>query len=195
MPEKRQTKRLFVGTFLSQAERSPLDVELHESLSLQWKTKIRKVRIDKLHLTWVFLGDLDSQKEDQTVSALTEAVQGLKPCSLAYTQFELFPSSRHPSLVALTPESIPERASLIDTKLKRSLRSLCVKEERSHFRPHITVMRFPRQSRGRFNIPADFPPEGILPVTHRIDKICLIHSHYDQGQDLYEVLLDLPLME
>ncbi len=188
MSEQVTTKRLFIGTFLSVEEQDRLDFDFHQILISTWKIKLRRVRAAKLHLTWIFLGDLDINGETRARELLQTIGSTLGACELLYTGFELFPSSRNPRLIALTPDSVSEGCVEVSNRIRKEMTSLCQKKERDRFHPHITVIRFPREARGRFTCPTNFPPENVLPVQHKIDELCLIHSHYDRGQDKYDVL-------
>lgn len=185
MPDTR-TRRLFIGTFLTEAQQASLNCNLTGRLNRD--LKVRAVRTDKLHLTWLFLGDMSSEQEYEVTEGLKNCLADQRTFALTYTRFQLFPSSRNPRLIALTPEEESIAAAKLHHRIHETLSSFCRKNERSTFRPHITVMRFANNTRGKFQLPESFSPEGLLPMIHLIDNVSLIHSDMTAGKDNYNVI-------
>lgn len=183
------TKRLFLGTFLDQDAQARFSGNVHDALAKFWKIKVRKVRPEKLHLTWCFAGNITARQEQELNLRLAPVMDSLAGCELNYTRLELFPHKHHPRLIALTPEHVPNQCIVICKKIREAAEGLCEQEGREQFfRPHITVFRLPANVPRNLVFPAEFPPPELLPVRHRVDRVCLIRSYYDQGQDGYDLL-------
>ncbi len=153
--------RLFIGTFLSdQSCQKVLKLaEANAHLSKVWNTKVRWTAADKLHITWLFLGNVKGEVVAEVKAALAECMQGLKlsgePLILQYEQLELWPNERKARLGVITPHVVPNDIPIIATGLEHALRRFIPKEERAHghelktFKPHLTVMRLSHDKKHR----------------------------------------------
>lgn len=181
------SKRLFVGTFLSDADKSHVgELKAYdERLSSFWNKKIRWVRQDKLHLTWLFLGDVDVERIDEVDLLLREILQKQPPINLTYSKSLFWPNSRYAKHFVLVPPEVPENVANLAKVIKQKLRLFIEHEEKGDYRPHITLARFDRSVARPLTIPDWFPLQNALPIQHDINQIDLIESHIGAVQDSY----------
>lgn len=169
--------RLFVATYLSPegvqrvqelARGNELPGDANKPLSEKWNARVRWVTADKLHLTWLFLGDVVEELVGELTDALGESVAYLASRShpgslggspgslnsmaeLVYDHFELWPSPRKARLGVIVPSSVPENivelAQSISNNLSRFLTPEQREATRRQFKPHLTVMRLSPSTR------------------------------------------------
>jgi 2'-5' RNA ligase len=188
------TKRLFIGSLLAEEQRQTL-LDLRKELSCllaqSWNNAaLRWVRPDKLHITWLFLGDCDEAGERAVRAILREKLAGVLRLSLSYEKLEIFgPPGRPKALVLLSPHAgapVQELSSLI----RKNLGHFCQKKEDLSFRPHLTLCRFPYGYRQRTVMPELGELARFLPVVQEISCLSLIESHLGGSRDSYQPLED-----
>lgn len=111
------------------------------------RLSVRWVHPDNIHLTVVFMGDM----EEGSIDAIGDSVRGV--CS-GYAPFEVmikgagyFGSIRSPRVIWIGMDGNIERMNSFRDSLQKALKPYGIKEEARPFRPHITLGRF-RQSSG-----------------------------------------------
>lgn len=186
-------KRLFIGTFLSPAQKDALaQLSTHKAeLEKQFKCKIRFVKPHKLHLTWVFLGNVDSTKIKDIEETLQPIAGMSKRLHLDYKQVELWPNVRRPRMIVLTPEEVPSDVQLLKSTISSAFNNLGKGEEHAPskgraYTPHITLARF--EDAHSAEIPEWFVQKCFLPIKHEIEKIELIESELGKNSDEYKSL-------
>lgn len=128
--------RLFLGTFLGKDLLNKIPFEDIEKL---FEEKLKPVKKENVHLTWIFLGNV----EDGKLNEIIEAIEVNK------SMFEglIFTSS---SLIFWPPRKSP-RLIVVDGKLNREIKldkinndleKICNPDARDKFLPHITIARF-----------------------------------------------------
>lgn len=187
--------RLFVGTFLSEEGSDRLTKLSRDNshLAETWRAKIRWTHRNKLHITWVFLGDVNEHAIPHVISGLKDAIDSIslekKPLALSYDRIEVWPNERKARLAVLTPHSTPDDVFKLDDAIKGAVAKFISPEQQQHefktFRPHITMLRFPDGQRS-FNVQlSDFRlGDSILPIPHEINEVHLIQSTF--GGNMHE---------
>lgn len=196
--------RVFVGTFLPEDGRASVGALARDNshLSESWHTKVRWVDQSKLHMTWIFLGDIQDDLIPEVSTALGKAVgrcrqEGL--LDIEYDRFELWPNERKARLGVITPSMVPNQIITVDKTLKEALRAFLPKSERQNertdFRPHITILRFPhhkgkdsKKPRPGASIKDVVIGSAVFPLIHPIDRIELIASDMGKPQQGYETI-------
>jgi 2'-5' RNA ligase len=200
--------RIFVGTFLSDEGVDKLAKlsQANEHLCETWNAKVRWVDRSKFHITWVFLGEIGTEKIPQIIESLSEAFE--KPddsrelLTVVYDRFELWPSERKARLAVVTPSTVPEQVLELDSKIKTAVKSFLPAVETPHelnvFKPHLTVLRFPRDHRHEKNVKpkrSDVQiPDSLFPIRHDIKEFSLIESELGKPIDGYIKLATFTLM-
>jgi RNA 2',3'-cyclic 3'-phosphodiesterase len=143
-------RRLFVGTFLPKSDQDSLgELQEHsEKLAAEWQRKLRWVRPEKLHLTWVFLGSVDEDYIPEIQSKLTALLAEQPPLDVVYSKPTFWPGPKHARTFVLTPDTVSDEVMNLADRIKRDMKPYAEKIE-PKYRPHITVMRFDGNTRGR----------------------------------------------
>ena len=190
------SKRLFVGTLLTHEQAdllSRLRDELEPQLSKWWHCKLRWVKPEKLHTTWLFMGNCDKHAEKNAANKLQELVKELHSTELHFDSLKVFPKSSHPVALVLLPTTIPEGVHQIFSAIKKELGQYCEKLEERTFSPHLTLLRFPKDLREKLACKDELDLSAYLPMTQKFNNLSLIESHLGQAKDGYEVLADYSL--
>lgn len=203
-------KRLFVGTFLA-AEQAALVEKLEQMnsrLSQQWQIKARFVPLPKLHLTWLFIGDVERSRIESVKGDLQSTLaqwkkQGNRSFEIQYDRVEVWSSLKAPRVLVLeSTEDCPQAESL-NSAITESLSQYLEKSDKvqrfKRFRPHLTVCRFSPDHKQRDagktkRSLKDFEiPEAFFPLTHPINTVSLIESDLNAGPNGYSSILDISL--
>ncbi len=204
--------RLFVGTFL---DAEPALVvsnlkQMNSELSGRWHLKARFVPLPKLHLTWLFLGDVELDLIESVKSDLKNTIEKWKEnknqsFQIDYDQIEVWPSLKLPRVLVLesTKSTLDcPQAEALNSAIKEGLGKYCEKSEAERFkrfRPHLTVCRFSPDAnyrgagRAKRSLTDFEKPENLFPLTHKIETVSLIESDLNAGPNGYASIQDISL--
>lgn len=199
--------RLFVGTFLSDdgVEKLAGLASANQHLLEEWNAKVRWVDKSKFHITWVFLGEIETETIPKIVDELKLAFESKpnedQPLSLVYDRFEIWPNARNARLAVIAPTTVPDGALHLDLTIKTALKKFLQSDQSHHelkdFKPHITVLRFPRDHRHEKQVRPKVEDikmtDHLFPILHEIKEIALIESTLGQHVDGYRKLATFPL--
>lgn len=203
-------KRLFVGTFLD-AEQAAMVEKLEQTnrqLSQQWQIKARFVPLSKLHLTWLFIGDIERARIESVKGDLQSTLAQWKKqgnCSFAiqYDKVEVWSSLKAPRVLVLESTADSPQAESLNKAITESLSHYLEKSDKvqrfKRFRPHLTVCRFSTEHKQRDANQAkrslsDFKmPDEFFPLAHEIGTVSLIESDLNAGPNGYSSILDISL--
>lgn len=188
------TKRIFIGTFLADAEKNRL-AELRQyegALKAAWQTSIRWVRPEKLHLTWFFLGKVAVADLPEISAICADAAKMFAPQEMQFKVPTFWPAARGARMLVLGPETVPPAVNELAAFIKERCRKFAEREDKK-YRPHITLMRFDGEpSKESLSIPEGLPLYDYLPVPLQIDAISVIESHMGPNSS-YKSLSDYAL--
>ena len=100
----------------------------------------RWARIQGLHLTLKFIGEMSEEKVGAIISAL-KGVAPAKPIALNFHGLGFFPNERRPRVLWAGIEAGPELAALA-AAVEAALIPLGIPQEDRAFSPHLTLTRF-----------------------------------------------------
>jgi RNA 2',3'-cyclic 3'-phosphodiesterase len=155
---------------------------------------VRWVRPEFIHLTVVFMGDVESEQVPLMGGALGAACANHGPFRISLKPMGCFPNSRNPRVLWLSIDGDLERMSRFRDDLQAALSPFGIKEEERAFRPHLTL--------GRFKKPGKRPTElEQLLATYRdltspacvLDELVLFRSDLKPGGAVYTKMLSWPL--
>lgn len=104
------------------------------------KNKARWARVENLHVTLKFIGNVD----DGRLPAIREALSEIRPGSLVEMRFRglgFFPNERRPRVLWAGIEASPNLAPLAG-EISARLEQLDIPRETREFAPHLTLARF-----------------------------------------------------
>lgn len=187
-------KRLFLGTMLpiTDAEHlADMRQAIEPTLLEWWNCELRWVRPDKLHITWLFIGDCDAEQEQAILKSM-ESME-LHKTSLDYAALSLFGESGRSNAGVLLPKEISSTVKELGATLRKNLNQFCHKEEEHPFRPHLTLFRFPRDNKMDYQIQDGLDISKYIPLHQNINHITLIESHAGPDGIDYKTLADFNL--
>jgi len=125
-------KRLFFALWPSDKTRKQID-SFNCSIS---STHLKKVKADNLHVTLVFLGNVDTESE----LMLRQSVSDIKvePFDLHFNQLAFWSKQR---ILCLLTQHYDEQLLMLVNQLKRKVEQCGLKTEERPYKPHITVAR------------------------------------------------------
>lgn len=119
----------------------------------------RWARIEGLHVTLKFIGEIPAEKVGAIVSAL-KSVAFAKPVALNFRGLGFFPNERRPRVLWAGIEAAPDLAALA-TAVETVIAQLGIAREDRAFSPHLTLARFD-SSRGLDRLHAAIESAGVL---------------------------------
>jgi RNA 2',3'-cyclic 3'-phosphodiesterase len=99
----------------------------------------RWVRIESLHVTLKFIGEIPSEKVDAIKAALA-ALPSRAPVPINFRGLGFFPNDRRPRVLWAGIEAGPDLAALA-AEIEASLEPLDIRRDERTFSPHLTLAR------------------------------------------------------
>jgi len=107
---------------------------------------VRWVRPANIHLTIVFMGDVEPGRLAPIMSALEPVCKKQRPFQVALKGTGVFPNRRRPNVIWIGLQGDVEEMSQFRDLLQGQLAPFGVQREERSFRPHLTLGRFRRGS-------------------------------------------------
>ncbi len=144
------------------------------------------VKPGNIHLTIVFLGDINEKDVPAVISCLDSAVVNYKPFDISLGGMGLFPDIRKPRVLWFGLNGEIERLASLRDDLQKPLESFGIKQEKRSFKPHLTLGRFRRPVRERNllkRIVDDY--SNISAFGGTLDELVLFKSELKPGGSIY----------
>ncbi|MFW2440537.1 MAG: RNA 2',3'-cyclic phosphodiesterase [Arenicellales bacterium] len=170
-------RRLFLACWPDQSLQELL-YDLAERLQL--KHGGRRTKKENIHLTLVFLGQVQQQKEQQLRQRLR--LLDIKQFDLELDQAGSF---THCRINWIGPSSVPQGLKELHSVLKRISHETGFHTDDRCYRPHISLLRDTRSEIG----------QAINAVHWKVNRYCLIESRQKRGGMEYKVIEEFPLTE
>jgi len=103
---------------------------------------VRWVRPEFIHLTVVFMGDIESEQVSLMGKPISVVCSDHSPFTISLKPMGCFPNSRNPRVIWLGIDADLDRMSRFRDDLQQALSPFGIKEEERVFRPHLTLGRF-----------------------------------------------------
>jgi len=103
---------------------------------------VRWVRVENIHLTIVFMGNIQEARIKPVGEAASTICDQYAPFCVQVGEIGMFGNRRHPRVVWVGLRGDLDRMSSFRDDLQRCLAPFGVKEERRPFKPHLTLGRF-----------------------------------------------------
>jgi len=131
--------RAFIALDLSPEALAAVEAEQVPLRAAITRQGVRFVRPDKIHLTLLFLGQLDEERLPELADALQQGISGLKPPRLRVGGIGAFPTIQRPKTIWLgvEEEGLGELQSAVATAAK----PFAELRDDKPYRPHLTLAR------------------------------------------------------
>ena len=137
MPHRMRT---FVGVALDRFTHDRL-VGLQKRLAVP-DVPVKWVEPENLHITLLFLGEVDARETPAVCKAVEQAARRIKPFPMTLAGVGAFPTPRRPrTLIVHVTEGGPELIALHDAIEVPLLELGCYRREERPFKPHLTLGR------------------------------------------------------
>ena len=108
---------------------------------------VRWVKVDNIHITTVFMGDVQEDQIGPIQAVVKDVCRGYGPFSIAIKGIGVFGSRRNPRVLWIGLEGTIDRMACFKDDLQKGLRPFGIKEEKRRFKPHLTLGRFRKGTR------------------------------------------------
>lgn len=112
---------------------------------------VKWVRPESIHLTLKFLGEIESEKVEDILRKVEDAVRGQRRFSLQVRGMGCFPRLSHPRVVWVGLVGDDGRLTALQQAVEDEMASLGFPRERRPFRPHLTLGRV-RSAKGKIQL-------------------------------------------
>lgn len=199
--------RVFVGSFITPEDQQLLKkfAEQNDHLCQTWARKIRWVRSEKLHMTWLFIGDVKHEDLPGVQNAMQEMMvrhlrgNPITSIDLSFTRAEIWPNKRKPRQLVLVTDVIPDTVSRLAADIKRALKGYISGEQEAKddrpYRPHLTLGRFDQPHKGTHPQPLEISAidcSSVLPLRQQFRTISLVESFLGPKGE-YQPIMNLGL--
>ena len=103
---------------------------------------VRWVKPGNIHLTVVFIGDMDTEQIDPLEKRIAGVCGEHGPFNMALKGVGVFSNRRNPRVLWVGLDGEIDRMSVFRNSLQKVLKPFGIKQERRPFNPHLTLGRF-----------------------------------------------------
>ena len=160
----------------------------------QLPLNVRWVNVTNIHLTIVFMGNVQEEQIKPIQDTVKEVCQGCGPFSIGIKGIGLFGSRRNPRVLWVGLDGTIDRMGYFRDDLQKGLRPFGIKEEKRRFKPHLTLGRFRKGARAGIHL------DDLLSKYHdltspecTIEELILFKSDLKPGGAVYSKLNGWPL--
>jgi 2'-5' RNA ligase len=107
----------------------------------------RWVKVDNIHITVVFMGNIQSDEIPAMGEGAQKLCQNYSPFDVSLNGIGCFPNKRKPRVIWLGLDGDMERMASFRDALQKHLTPFGIKEEKRAFKPHLTLARFRKPRR------------------------------------------------
>ena len=100
------------------------------------------VKVDNIHLTVIFMGNIETGDIPAIAQGVQEVCQTFGPFDLSLNGIGCFPNRRNPRVLWLGLDGDMEPMSDFRDALQEHLTGFAIKQEMRKFKPHLTLARF-----------------------------------------------------
>jgi len=180
--------RLFIGSFLTEAEAERVSTVTSARVHALTSDKsddlenfnARALPAEKLHITWLFLGEVDDERVKEVSVKLQQTLKKLgdmAPLEITYDELEIWPEVNRARVAVVTPSLPPPEVQTIAAAIRKELGQFQEQDESKEFKPHVTLFRFSPAANLK-DVELTTQPEILLPVKQpiRLEDVHLIAS-------------------
>ncbi|MEO0076828.1 MAG: RNA 2',3'-cyclic phosphodiesterase [candidate division WOR-3 bacterium] len=136
---KLQKIRAFIAVEIPQKVRTEI-CQLIDRFA-QTGQSVKWVKPENLHITLLFLGDIDQNFLQQSIEQLTGIAKSEKGFKMSLKNFGAFPSQRMPRVVWIGVDQGAQALIDLQAKIEAAFTTIGYKPEERKFHPHLTIGR------------------------------------------------------
>ena len=148
-----------------------------QDFSVQW------VKYNNLHITLLFLGEVDQEFIDKSQKELAIIAGNEKPFEMSLSGIGAFPDLRQPRVIWIGVQKGAEQMINLQGNVKNSFSRLGYKQESRKFHPHLTIGRV----KFRFTNPKVFEKK-YTSESFLVQSVVLFKSILEYSGPIYEKL-------
>lgn len=155
--------------------------------------RVSWVRVENIHLTLKFLGDMDSERVPEIGKLMTRALSLKEPLEIFASGLGVFPGVRNPRVIWVGIGGQAQGIAEIQASIDQYLTEAGFEKEKRAFTGHLTLGRVKRPVDGRrleaaMRLFEDFKTQGF-----RVDHVSLFKSQLTPQGAIYSRLVSVPL--
>jgi 2'-5' RNA ligase len=155
---------------------------------------VRWVRPEFIHLTVVFIGDIESEQIPSMGESLSGVCSQHSPFTISLKPMGCFSNIRNPRVIWLGIDGDLERMSRFRDDLQHALSRFGIKEEQRAFKPHLTLGRFKKPGKRQTELEQLLAKYRELSSPVRtLSELVLFRSDLKPGGAVYTKILSWPL--
>jgi len=152
------------------------------------RADVKWVKLENLHLTLKFLGDIEDNKLENISSVVRDCCRGVGPVTSYLTQLGGFPDMHHPKILWVALGDSKKKIEGMVEVLERELAKVGIIKEERPFKPHITIGRMKSLANLK-NLSCAIQQITFEDTTEEpFDRIILYKSTLTPQGPIYEVL-------
>jgi RNA 2',3'-cyclic 3'-phosphodiesterase len=152
------------------------------------------VKPDNIHLTMVFMGDMEERDMPAIISCMDNALKNITPFEISLSSMGVFPDIRRPRVLWLGLNGDFAGLSALRDALQTPLAVFGVEQEKRAFAPHLTLARFRRPAKDAALLKKVIDKySDISGPEERLDELVLFKSDLRQGGSVYTRIHAWPL--
>ena len=155
--------------------------------------KAKWVRLQGIHLTLKFLGNIGVEQVDPVARKMTGAVRGIGPLLLGAKGIGVFPNARRPRVIWAGLTGDLEQLVALQRNIDVALSEIGFAREKRSFKGHLTLGRFKGRMDSRRVTRALEEFEGFQTQTFTAQQLSLFKSQLEPAGAVYSQLKTVPL--
>jgi len=172
-----QKFRAFIAIDFSAQQRDAASRLIDKIDKKQLITGIRWSKLENLHLTLRFLGDITEAQRQKIVESVANAVVGRDNFQLEFDKLVLFPTAQHPIALVLTPKDSSQLIAL-QQHIAQVVMDCGIVAETKAFIPHLTLGKI------KNNTTSKLESVKVAPICITVKELKLFRS--DPGSESSE---------
>jgi 2'-5' RNA ligase len=180
----------------------PVPIHISQALSdLQRRLRseldsraLRWVNPEQIHLTMLFLGEVQHSRVDEMRSALKKACRDLEPIELEAHEIGCFPNARKPKVLWTGLHGDVQALQALQSRIARELQPFVERPDTKSFHPHLTLARVKFEDKVLpSRLASVMNSHQMEPIPWTVREVLLMESVLRPEGPLYSVLQSLEL--
>jgi len=152
-------------------------------------------RIDGIHITLKFLGDIEQEIIERVADVIEEATTGQPPFEICIKGSGAFPNLKKPRVVWIGVEDLNKGLMHIQQALDGRLKALGFEPEEREFRPHLTLGRV-KGAKGKERLSSAISGLKDIEIgSFTVDRVILYKSELKPAGAVYTKLREVFLQK